>query len=445
MTRQRKVQLLLWAYFWLLIFEGALRKWVFPGLSNPLLVVRDPVCILAIALGWDVLRQSGWWKWVVGIWAIGIVAVVLAVFAGHGDAFTAVYGSRILLLHFPLIFLYALFFDRDDIWSFAKAILIVAIPMTFLIALQYSLPQEHFWNRAPGGDEGGGFDGALGKFRPPGTFSFTNGVSSFYPLAAGAFAAWVTAVPARRGGIWIWASAAALILALPVSISRTIFFNYALVVVFAIVAAALSGRAVKNFLIGSMAVALLFLAVSQLALFQDAREAFNARWQMANEAEGGGEGVAGVLANRVGGTFLNGLEMIPEVPLAGAGIGLGTNVGAKLSTGDRAFLIAEGAWGSLIGELGPILGVLLLLWRISLAAMMAAAAVVQSMRKNTLPLILGSTALPALVLGGTAQPTALGFLVVGTGLMLAACNPTRGMLEQRQSAIHFSESQPSHV
>jgi hypothetical protein len=166
---------------------------------------------------------------------------------------------------------------------------------------------------------------------------------------------------------------------------------------------------------------------------------------MANEAEGGGEGVAGVLANRVGGTFLNGLEMIPEVPLAGAGIGLGTNVGAKLSTGDRAFLIAEGAWGSLIGELGPILGVLLLLWRISLAAMMAAAAVVQSMRKNTLPLILGSTALPALVLGGTAQPTALGFLVVGTGLMLAACNPTRGMLEQRQSAIHFSESQPSHV
>jgi hypothetical protein len=232
---------------------------------------------------------------------------------------------------------------------------------------------------------------------------------------------------------------------LPVSISRTILFNYALVVGFAIVAAALSGRAVKNFLMGSAAVALLFLAVSLLPLFQDAREAFNARWQMANEAEGGGEGVVGVLANRVGGTFVSGLKMIPEVPLAGAGIGLGTNVGAKLSTGERAFLIAEGAWGSLIGELGPILGVLLLLWRISLAAMMAAAAVAQAMRKNTLPLILGSTALPALVLGGTAQPTSLGFLVVGAGLMLAACNPTRKMLSEREYDHHFSELQHSHV
>jgi hypothetical protein len=60
-------------------------------------------------------------------------------------------------------------------------------------------------------------------------------------------------------------------------------------------------------------------------------------------------------------------------------------------------------------------------------------------------LILGSTALPALVLGGTAQPTALGFLVVGTGLMLAACNPTREMLSQREYDHHFPEPQHSHV
>jgi hypothetical protein len=446
MPRYRQVQMLLWTYFWLLIFEGALRKWVFPGLSNPLLVVRDPVCILAIALGWGVLRRSVWWKWVVGIWAIGIVAVVLAVFAGHGDVFTAVYGARILFLHFPLVFLYALFFDRDDIWSFAKAILIVAIPMTFLIALQYSLPQSHFLNLAPGGEEGVGFAGALGKLRPPGTFSFTNGLSNFYPLAAGAFAAWITAIPARRGNRWIWASASALIIALPVSISRTILFGYALVAAFTLLAAVLSGRAIRNFLIGSVVVAGLFLGVSQLAIFQDAREAFNARWQMATEAEGGREGgVAGVLANRVGGTFLNALQMIPEVPLAGAGIGLGTNVGAKLSTGERAFLIAEGAWGSMIGELGSLLGVLLLLWRTSLAMLMVAAAVVEAMRKNTLPLILGSSALPAMVLGGTAQPTALGFLVVGSGLMLAACNPARSMWHQRQNAVPFPEPHYDHA
>src|SRR5882724_6767303 len=37
---------LIWIYFWLLVFEGALRKWIVPSLSAPLLVVRDPVAIL---------------------------------------------------------------------------------------------------------------------------------------------------------------------------------------------------------------------------------------------------------------------------------------------------------------------------------------------------------------------------------------------------------------
>lgn len=444
MTNQRKVQLLLWAYFWLLIFEGALRKWVLPGFSNPLLVVRDPVAILAILAGWQLLRHSPWWRWILGFWAIAAIAVVLAVFGGHGDLFTAVYGARILVLHFPLIFLFPLVFDRDDAWAFAKALLLVCIPMTVLIGFQYSLPQSHFLNLAPGGEEGGGFAGALGKSRPPGTFSFTNGVSTFYPLAAAALAAWITAIPWRRGR-WIWASAAALIIALPVSISRTILFGYALVVAFTVFAAALSGRAIRNFLIGSVVVAGLFFGVSQLAIFQDAREAFNARWQVATEAEGGEDGVAGVLAKRVGGSFLLGLGMLPEVPLAGVGIGLGTNVGARLATGERAFLIAEGAWGATIGELGPVLGVVLLLMRLAFAGTMAIAAASQALKKNTLPLILCSSALPAMVLGGTAQPTSLGFLVLSCGMVLAACNPTREKLLEYYAGFAVTEPQPQNV
>ncbi len=34
---------LFWAYFLLLIFEGALRKWILPQFSAPLLLVRDPI------------------------------------------------------------------------------------------------------------------------------------------------------------------------------------------------------------------------------------------------------------------------------------------------------------------------------------------------------------------------------------------------------------------
>ena len=59
MTQARfmRIRQLLWIYFWLLIFEGALRKWILPGLSNPLLLVRDPVALLALWWGSPLLNQ----------------------------------------------------------------------------------------------------------------------------------------------------------------------------------------------------------------------------------------------------------------------------------------------------------------------------------------------------------------------------------------------------
>ena len=57
--------------------------------------------------------------------------------------------------------------------------------MTLLIALQFYSPQSAWVNRGIGGDiKGGGFTGALGYFRPPGTFSFTTGVSQFFSFTA---------------------------------------------------------------------------------------------------------------------------------------------------------------------------------------------------------------------------------------------------------------------
>ncbi len=46
----RNIQRLLWLYIFLLVVEGALRKWIVPQLSNPLLLVRDPIALLIYAL-----------------------------------------------------------------------------------------------------------------------------------------------------------------------------------------------------------------------------------------------------------------------------------------------------------------------------------------------------------------------------------------------------------
>lgn len=439
MSTRRKIQLLLWTYFWLVIFEGAIRKWVLPGLSTPLLLIREPVALAAFMLGLPYLTRRPWAGWVGCFWAVGAVGLFLAITVGHRDIPTALFGARILWFHLPLIFLFAAVFTRDDVFSFAKATAFIAMPMAVLIAMQYSLPQSHFLNVAPGGEEGGGFSGALGKFRPPGTFSFTNGLSEFYGLAAACVLALFVSGP-RPLPKWIWLSSASLVVALPVSISRSLLFKYVLAVGAAVASTAMSGRNIKNFVVGGLVLFLVALVATRLPVVQDAQKAFTARWEMANEAEGKGEGVQGVLRSRVGGKTFGAVAEALDAPLFGYGIGLATNFGAMRVAGKKAFLVAEGAWPSTIGELGPILGLVLLGLRVALAIFLLRRAIAQAKRANALPLIIGGYALFMVIMGGTAQPTELGFVVLGAGLMLAACNPTKAELARRRSAMEAART-----
>jgi hypothetical protein len=181
---------------------------------------------------------------------------------------------------------------------------------------------------------------------------------------------------------------------------------------------------------------LLAAGISQFELFQEARVVFLDRWEKAQKSDAPDEGIAGILINRVGGSFVQAFAMSDDVQLLGMGIGLATNVGAVRAVGAKGFLVAEGAWPAMVGELGPILGFALIAWRVALALKLALLACRQAMLKNTLPLILGGMALQGLVLGQTSQPTGLGFLVLGAGLMLAACN-----LPRRDSANTIEWSQ----
>jgi hypothetical protein len=421
MTRQRKIRLLLWTYFWLLIFEGALRKWVLPGFSNALLVVRDPVCLAAIIVGWPYLFQRAARVWIVPLWTIALMALVAAATAGHGDLITALFGARILLLHFPLVFLFASVFTSDDIWRFARWTLALSIPMTALIIAQYSLPSEHIVNIAPGGEGTAGFSGALGRLRPPGTFSFITGLSSFYGLAAAFFAGWLACGP-KPIPRWIWVSAACLLFALPFSISRTLLFYYLLVAACAAFAGVLAGSSFRGLGIGFSVLAVFALIFSQLEFFQEAQTVFSARWENARISEAGDAGVGAILAKRVGGTLLEAFKISDDVGLLGKGIGLGTNVGAMRATGEKGFVVAEGAWPAIVGECGPLVGFALILWRIALAANLGLLSIFQALKANPLPVIFAGLALQGLVIGQTSQPTALGFVVVCTGFMFAACN-----------------------
>src|SRR5207253_8541176 len=48
----QNIRRLIYLYLFLLIIEGALRKWIVPQFSNPLLLVRDPVVVAIYFLAW---------------------------------------------------------------------------------------------------------------------------------------------------------------------------------------------------------------------------------------------------------------------------------------------------------------------------------------------------------------------------------------------------------
>jgi hypothetical protein len=426
-TRRKRLRQLLWLYFWLLIFEGALRRWLLPGLSNPLLLVRDPVALLALWWGWPLLRQKRWRVWLLALLGIGLLAFVLAITAGHGDIFVAAFGARILLLHFPLIFLYAALFDRNDVIQFAWILAWISIPMTFLIMAQSNLPSNHFLNVAPGGEGTAVFSGALGRFRPPGVFSFINGVSTFYTLAASALFLIFYGVHLNKlGKMFCLVVAIFLMVALPVSISRSLLAGYIQVVAALVVALLLSRSRLIPVLSGFM---VLFLAGSiavTIPAFQETSGAFLQRWENAASSESPDDdrlgGAVGVFDSRVIPIFTRPFEQFHAIPILGYGVGMGTQVAANRLTGSSGFQLGESSWDSSVAELGILLGPAFLTWRSLFSFWILRLGLLNAKRGNILPLILlGSSFLPALI-GQLGQPTGLGFLVVSAGLTLAACN-----------------------
>ncbi|MGA0556488.1 hypothetical protein ACO2Q8_07550 [Larkinella sp. VNQ87] len=405
----------IWFYFLLLIFEGSLRKWFLAPLATPLLVVRDPIAMWLIYHTWKkyLFPPNIYTFAIITITLIGILTTLLF---GHGNLFVALFGARIFL-HFPLMFVIGRIFNRQDVIRLGIVILWLAIPMTVLLALQFYSPQSAWVNRGVGGDESGsGFSGALGYFRPSATFSFTNGTSMFYGfLGAYIVYFWVSFKQVNR--LLLLASTVSLLMAIPLSISRGLFFQIGVSVLFACLAMVNKPKSLVRIVVaaGVITVALYFL--QNLSYFQTATEAFLSRFEVANKVEGG---VEGVLLDRYLGGLVEALSSSVDQPFFGYGMGMGTNVGSMLLTGGTTFLISEGEWGRLIGEMGPLFGLLVIFIRLIFCAKITLAAVQRLQSGEVLPWMLLSFGLLIIPQGQWAQPTSLGFSTLIGGLMIAS-------------------------
>lgn len=414
---------LLWLYLWLLIFEGALRKWFLPGLQQPLILVRDPIAIYLVCVG----LQRGWIRsgFAKTMMVVSTISLVLTMVVGHQNLIVGLFGWRIYFFHFPMIFVMAKVLTRDDLMKMVRFILYMSIPMTVLVVIQFYSPQNAWVNLGVGADmEGAGFGGAMGYFRPPGTFSFTSGYVGFQAIVGCLLLYYITINSSLRKNDklpqWLLiVMAGCYIISIPTSISRTHFFQSAVFMLFLFIAAMRSNRLkskyMKFLLLG--AVALCFLIATGLADTQ--LEAFNARFESASETEGGAEGTLG---NRYAGSFLRGLFNF-DLPLFGYGIGLGTNFGARFLGGNMYSygFNGEEEWSRVTGECGLIIGWIILMVRLffSLDIWKRAYRLLVS-RMDLLPWMLSAGVLLRVVNGQWAIPTDLGIAIWLGGMAAAA-------------------------
>jgi hypothetical protein len=257
----------IWLYFYLLIFEGALRKWFLPGLDAPLLIVRDPIALYVLyrAFAAGIFPNN---IYVQGMVAVTIIGVFTALLFGHGSLPVAIYGARIYLVHFPLMFIMGRVFQREDVLAMGRAVLWIMVPMTVLIMMQFYSPQSAWVNRGVGGDmAGAGFSGALGYMRPPGTFSFILGTSAFYSLAA-VFVIyfWFNTKDVNR--LLLLAASVCVLLSIPFCVSRSLVFNIVISVFFAAVASSFTPKNLIRILVAIVVFIILFFALSQLGAFK---------------------------------------------------------------------------------------------------------------------------------------------------------------------------------
>jgi hypothetical protein len=407
---------LIWLYLILWLIEGGLRRWVLPGLASPLLLVRDPVviAIYCLAVSNNLFPTNG-----LIIWGalLATLSFVNAMVLGHGNLFVALYGVRCDFLHVPLIFIMGKVLRHKDLIALAKVAVWVAVPYTALLVAQFYQPQDAWVNRGVGGDmEGAGFAGALDRFRPPGTFSFITGPSQLYPLFT---ACWFALLLTRKLPVWTMiASAAAILVTIPISISRTLFLSVAIVAITGVGAMFVGGRfSIKLVIQFFLAAAILYMLAGHSLIFQDGMEAFNTRWEDATDDQGGfQETIVDRTLNDLFGAF-DGIKGY------GAGTGFSTNVGQQLATQQTGFGGSEGEWGRLLYDNGFVLGSLLIGYRVALAGSIVFASYRAWRRGSSLSLLFAAACFLIVLNGQWGQTTTLGSAIIGGGLALAAAQP----------------------
>ena len=410
----------IWLYMLLLVFEGALRKWVLPSMAEPLLIIRDPLVlgIYLLVIMENRFPRNGF---IAFTGALAVSSVVFAFISGHANPWVTLYGFRTNYLHIPFIWVMAEYLDRRDVRRLGYAILAIAIPMTVVMVMQNRAGTDAWINRGVGGGEGGQIHGAMGRIRPPGFFSFITGPMVFFPVATAFCLAFVIEKKKIFATWFVIVAGLCIALALPISISRGVMIICGCVAAVFLACIAIKGAFTAAFARTLVACVLVLIVLRFMPITSEAWMVFMDRWDTAAaEVEGD---AWGSLTSRVVAGFVAPFAIAWDVPFFGRGIGLGSNFASKYLSGGMGFLLAEDEWSRVMMELGPLLGFGFIGLRVGLWLHLLHLSW-RALRQygDFLPMLVTAAGFSPIVLQQWAPPTQLGFAIFDAGLVLALLN-----------------------
>lgn len=407
------IKKLLWLYFWLLIFEGAVRKWVFPHLSDPLLLIRDPVviCIYALSLYHGVFPLNGFVRWTL---LLASVFLGVSLLIPDGNLFIMLFGLRCNFFYIPLIFLIPKIFDKADVIKLGERTLMISLPMSILMSLQFMSGADSFINQSLGETYTGAW-AALQRVRPSGTFSYTTGACEYFALAAAFLIYSFLQGKVYKRALKLSALAGVLTTML-VAGSRYLIIWAAFISAASFLIAAARPVVIKKMLKLCATGIFLVLLVLLLPVSREGLDTISARFHQASTDIPKGHNIfVRYLSNF---KFWSAEDM--DAPVFGEGLGRGTNAGLTILNKDNAFHLYEREWRRIPLESGPVLAFLFFMLRASIAVFLIKESLFSVRQGNYLPVLLCAYAANLILIGQWSQATTLGFAALGAGLCLAS-------------------------
>lgn len=407
---------LIWLYFWVLILEGALRKWFLPQFSDPLLLARDPIMILIYlqASRLRLLPRGPWMQYLAMMMAASVLLTMAQFALQMAPPLVLAYGLRCDFLHLPLIFILPQVMTTEDIRKLGRWFLLLSVPMAILMLDQFRSGPDAWINRGAG-IGGRQIESALGKIRPAGSFSFISGPVLFFSIVV----AYIGFGLAGRTVYPRWlliCSSASTVIALVVSGSRNAVLSSGIVALTVLISYALARKAavaITRLILVGLVVAYVLGDVEELS---EGTAVLRSRFMTGSGQKVNVEELQGRFVDSLVGPFRD----ISDVPLMGYGLGVGTNVGAKLIKGEMGFLLSEGEWGRILLEMGPFIGIGFILFRLALMIWLGRQSYRCARQGHILPLAFFAASATNILNGQWGQATTLGFACLGGGLALAA-------------------------